>query len=352
MYEERSENRVGYYLLSCVIFAILHALISMKYTLGGLPTFLLAGFSFAIARGIIAFFARRKEKKERLTYEASPEERAKLIIRQMERKAKAKKVTVWAICFVLLSVGAYTAYTKNPYIVNDIVAYFDPNAVYVTNRMSLVYHTNPECSVLLSSIDNSTQGFPTRIGSSEKHSYRECNTCKAWAYVKPTTKPTTKPTVKPKATAAPLKPYPVYSGKIVIQPSYNCVCPLTIRAPDDTNYYIYLEYIGKPSQTAENRMKAKKTTGSEQDMAFYVGAGMSSTVYVPIGNYNMYYATGKLFYGPKDLFGKNTRYYRAESVFDFYATFKSYMGHTVTLYAVSGGNLETETIPEHMFPTK
>jgi hypothetical protein len=66
----------------------------------------------------------------------------------------------------------------------------------------------------------------------------------------------------------------------------------------------------------------------------------------------MYYATGKLFYGPQDLFGKNTRYYRAESVFDFYATSKSYMGHTVTLYAVSGGNLETDPIPEDMFPTK
>lgn len=151
---------------------------------------------------------------------------------------------------------------------------------------------------------------------------------------------------------ASLKPINVYSGKIIIRPDYDQVCPLEIQSSSDSNYYIFLDYKGKPSRTTVQRKKFNNSSGSESDMAFYVGAGQTVKVYVPVGNYDLFYATGTTFYGPKDLFGNTTQCYKADSVFEFYADSQSYLGHTVTLYTVPGGNLDTDTIPEFMFPTK
>lgn len=168
-----------------------------------------------------------------------------------------------------------------------------------------------------------------------------------------TPKPTKRVTATPKVTQSPV-PNPAYNGRIVVIPSYERVCPLTVNtAMGSGYYYIFLDYISTPSFTVEQRQRLKYASPPyEGDIAFLVQAGQSVSIDVPIGIYKMYYATGNTFYGPKYLFGDKTSCYEADSLFTFNATSGYYNGHTLTLYPVVGGNLETDEISPSKFPTK
>ena len=172
-------------------------------------------------------------------------------------------------------------------------------------------------------------------------------------------KSTPAPTVRVSATPTPtpqknvgLKAVSVYNGKIFKTPDYECVCPFEVKAGSGSDYYIYLEYVKAPSNSTE---KHKRVSGAkdptEKDMAFYVKAGQTVDIDVPIGVYKLYYATGDTFYGTKHLFGEDTGRYTSDELLDFYADTQYYQGCTITLYKVSGGNFSTETASVAEFPT-
>ena len=73
---------------------------------------------------------------------------------------------------------------------------------------------------------------------------------------------------------------------------------------------------------------------------------------VPIGVYKLYYATGKTFFNTSILFGDTTRYYESDELLTFNASGDYYNGHTITLYEVVNGNLDTDEISEKTFPTR
>ena len=70
-------------------------------------------------------------------------------------------------------------------------------------------------------------------------------------------------------------------------------------------------------------------------MSFYVEGGKTETVYVPLGEYAIYYATGSTWYGSKALFGDETKYYWCSGAFDFYEDGDSYIGWTLPLDEIS-----------------
>lgn len=144
----------------------------------------------------------------------------------------------------------------------------------------------------------------------------------------------------------------IENGSLIIMPDYECVCPLTIFADDDVDYYVYLKYKRPPLNTEVKRSPvAGCITPVNSDIAFYVEAGESANVDVPIGIYELYYATGNEFYNTEELFGEETRSYKADSMLIFYADNEYFNGHTLTLYPVTGGNFDTNEIAVDKFPT-
>ncbi len=177
------------------------------------------------------------------------------------------------------------------------------------------------------------------------------NTIKAVSTAKATN--TAKTTPKPTTSPVPLYPQ---NGQIIIMPAYERVCPLTIVADSTTNYYIYLKYQYPPIQSSTDRTSIDSYLGklynavTSGDMAFFVEAGSTVNIDVPIGVYKFYYAAGETFYGKKFLFGSDTSRYSAKSVLSFYSYGNRYMGHTITLKSVINGNFDTSPISESEFP--
>ena len=160
-----------------------------------------------------------------------------------------------------------------------------------------------------------------------------------------------------KATASPVPTVSVSNGKMFIRPDYEGVCTLKVIAGSESNYYVYMKYLGAPTSSYDSRkLKSGAKTPYESDVAFYVKAGMTVSVKVPIGRYTLFYATGTDFYGTTLLFGDSTGCYTSDSPFTFYTSQDGEWiyshGHEVTLYKVTDGNLDTDPIPESDFPTR
>ena len=114
-----------------------------------------------------------------------------------------------------------------------------------------------------------------------------------------------------------LPPYPAYNGEIIVYPDYECVCPLEITTEEGMNYYIRLHYLGAPQSEVKRRLSYSDLEPYESDIAFYVKSGETVRVNVPVGIYKFYYATGRTFYGFKELFGDSTRYYTSDELLYF-----------------------------------
>ena len=150
----------------------------------------------------------------------------------------------------------------------------------------------------------------------------------------------------------PRQPMNVKNGQIFIKPAFEQVCPFSVSAGNDMDYYIYLEYIGRPESTTVKRsLKNNASSPYESDMAFYVKAGQTVEVEVPIGVYRLYYAAGYEFYGTDELF-LSSEMYTSEELLDFYADKKYYQGHSITLYAVENGNFDTDPVDPADFPRR
>lgn len=111
------------------------------------------------------------------------------------------------------------------------------------------------------------------------------------------------------------------------------VAPLKVSVSSGRNYYIKLVDNGS----------------DEPVLTLFIRDGQSARVDVPIGTYEMRYATGDTWYGPEHLFGPETDRYKAESKFFFYRDGGQVSGYSVELVIQEGGNLDTRRIPESEF---
>lgn len=149
--------------------------------------------------------------------------------------------------------------------------------------------------------------------------------------------------LSPRTTLAPMpRQVLIANGTIVKDTALEKLAPLTVETSGAKNYYVFLKCLSVAGGGLH--------LPSSGDMSFYVAGGQSAEVLVPLGEYEVYYATGSAWYGPEDKFGASTQYYKCEETFSFIETLSGYSGWTVTLYPVYNGNLETETVTAAEFP--
>ena len=138
----------------------------------------------------------------------------------------------------------------------------------------------------------------------------------------PRPSPTPEPTVKPQPLPAP------DSGEILYQSSLDCIAPFTIET-SGSGYYL---------------VKLRDPVTKSDVIRVFVHGGDTIHVEVPLGTFELVYATGSVWYGPHRLFGDRTECSKASDYFDFYEEDGYINGWTVTLYPVYDGNLETVSI--------
>jgi curved DNA-binding protein CbpA len=82
---------------------------------------------------------------------------------------------------------------------------------------------------------------------------------------------------------------------------------------------------------------------------FFVRKGDTSSFNVRLGQYEMYYASVENWYGNTDLFGKNTRYRKADTLLELYRTDKQVIGRIIKLYGQVDGNMTETEVGEAEF---
>lgn len=96
-------------------------------------------------------------------------------------------------------------------------------------------------------------------------------------------------------------------------------------------------------------VKLYSSITNREVISVFVRGGERTRINVPLGSYQVKYASGDKWYGYEYLFGLSTNYSRAKEVFRFDFDGTQYTGYTITLYQVANGNLQTESIPKSSF---
>lgn len=144
----------------------------------------------------------------------------------------------------------------------------------------------------------------------------------------------------PTKSYAKSKPAPSYpevampnSGAIQMYSNGERVAPFEIQTAQGANYLV----------------KLVSASSQQPIMTIFVRGGFTVSTEVPLGTYEVKYASGEKWYGYEHLFGPDTGYSKAESLFTFENTGYQISGYTITLYRVSNGNLRTSTISPAQF---
>jgi hypothetical protein len=135
------------------------------------------------------------------------------------------------------------------------------------------------------------------------------------------------------APAWALNPIPVDQGVLYNNTGRDALAPLNIVTNPDRDYFVKLVDV---------------TTG-ENAFGIYVRGGSVAEFEVPLGSYEVRYASGSTWYGTGDLFGPETAYAKAADTFDFTEDADGYVGYTLTLIMQEGGNLDTQAIAPESF---
>lgn len=107
----------------------------------------------------------------------------------------------------------------------------------------------------------------------------------------------------------------------------NGVAPLKIiTSPGGSNHY-FVKIVDKST--------------NQELGSYFIRSGGVLDIKVPLGTYEIRYATGTQWYGPDYLFGPETAYSKADSLFTFEFDGYQYSGYTVELIMQQNGNLRT-----------
>ena len=115
--------------------------------------------------------------------------------------------------------------------------------------------------------------------------------------------------------------------------SSKSIAPLEIKTGSGGNYLVKLHNINQGKNV----------------MDVFVHGGSTVSVDVPLGTYKIKWATGPSWFGYDKLFGPETVCSITQKIFKFEMANNQVNGYTLTLYPVSHGNMETESIPLDQF---
>ena len=129
--------------------------------------------------------------------------------------------------------------------------------------------------------------------------------------------------------------------------------PLEINTEGTGGYYFVLDpislYCGGDSANDFHKYRAE-LMAKYSTMQFYVHGESTIETQIPLGEYEIYYATGDTWYGEDDLFGEDTVYMKCDGTFLFSCDEYGSNGWILTLTPVINGNLDTDEISEKDFP--
>lgn len=145
------------------------------------------------------------------------------------------------------------------------------------------------------------------------------------------------PAASPAQTLSSPIQHPI-SGSLFCENTYagDRIAPLTVDAsgqPSGIGFYVKLRF-----------PKSKTPV-----LAFFVRGGSKVDIDVPLGLFELVYASGTDWYGGEHLFGPDTQYFLADEQFDFYEEDGYINGWTVTLSKQINGNLDIDQIPADQF---
>jgi len=128
------------------------------------------------------------------------------------------------------------------------------------------------------------------------------------------------------------EPMPL-NGALQIYTNSERIAPLEIITSNGSNYLV----------------KLVSTYSQQPIMTVFVRGGNTISIQVPLGTYEIKYASGKKWYGYEHIFGTETGYSKADKTFTFENTGYKISGYTITLYSVHNGNLRTSKISQSEF---
>ena len=134
------------------------------------------------------------------------------------------------------------------------------------------------------------------------------------------------------------KPKPAFSQSVQPLPqtgdnttSYdNGVAPLSIKTSPNGGYHYFVKIVN--------------IVNHQELGSYFIRSGGMLEIKVPLGTYEIKYATGKQWYGTSYLFGPETTYSKADSLFTFRFDGYQYSGYTLELIMQRNGNLRTSGI--------
>lgn len=106
--------------------------------------------------------------------------------------------------------------------------------------------------------------------------------------------------------------------------------------------------INASSLTSDFYIKLRRPDTKAEVVSFYIHGNTQKTVYVPLGSFEILYASGSDWYGT-DLFGPETSYCLFDELFDFYKEDDYINGWTITLEKQYNGNLDSNQISADEF---
>jgi hypothetical protein len=113
------------------------------------------------------------------------------------------------------------------------------------------------------------------------------------------------------------------------------VAPLTIRTSTNGGYHYLVKLVN---------LFNNNSIGS-----YFIRSGDSLDLKIPLGTYEIRYATGTKWQGLDYLFGSETIYSKADSTFNFSFDGYRYTGYTVELILQQNGNLRTSSMEASQF---
>ena len=145
-------------------------------------------------------------------------------------------------------------------------------------------------------------------------------------------------------TSSNRAPNPRFSG-VPVEPSTTQNLPVTGLYRDYSNTVRIAPLTIRTSNGGQNYfVKLVDYLSEETSMTYFIRSGQSINIDVPIGEYEIRYATGKVWYGESILFGNQTQYSKADRVFSFSRTTDGVSGYTIELISQPSGNLRTARI--------
>lgn len=124
-----------------------------------------------------------------------------------------------------------------------------------------------------------------------------------------------------------------YTGEVNNFSAEERIAPFNIETSTGVNYFV----------------KLKDVYSNQTVIEFFIRGGDRISTKVPLGTYQIVYASGKKWYGYNHLFGKNTSYSKTDQNFNFKQTYNGVSGYTITLYQVQNGNLSTSHLNPSQF---